>query len=117
MCRAVHAGEARRHGGSVVAEEMGHLDKFGKPSDGYTAVAFTMRLTETYHFWTKNNPANVELIPEPFAEINDQMAKDLGISAGDYVRVSSARGAHICRAMVTKRLSLGSIPCGTKSSR
>jgi formate dehydrogenase major subunit len=80
------------------------FDIFGKPSDGYTAIAFTMRLTETYHFWTKNNPANVELVPEPFAEINDQMAKDLGISAGDFVRISSARGAHICRAMVTRRL-------------
>jgi formate dehydrogenase major subunit len=80
------------------------FDIFGKPSDGYTAIAFTMRLTETYHFWTKNNPANVELVPEPYAEINDHMAKDLGISAGDFVRISSARGAHICRAMVTRRL-------------
>jgi len=80
------------------------FDKFAKPSDGYTAIAFTMRLTETYHFWTKNNPANVELVPEPFAEINDQMAKELGISAGDFIRVSSIRGAHVCRAMVTKRL-------------
>jgi len=80
------------------------FDKFGTPAEGYTAVAFTMRLTETYHFWTKNNPANVELVPEPFAEINEQMARDLGISAGDPIRISTPRGAHICRAMVTKRL-------------
>jgi formate dehydrogenase major subunit len=79
-------------------------DKFGTPAEGYTAVAFTMRLTETYHFWTKNNPANVQLVPEPFAEINERMATELGISGGDFVRISSARGAHICRAMVTKRL-------------
>jgi formate dehydrogenase major subunit len=80
------------------------FDKFGTPAEGYTAVAFTMRLTETYHFWTKNNPANVELVPEPFAEINEQMARDLGIRAGDPIRISTPRGAHICRAMVTKRL-------------
>ena len=54
-----------------------------------------MRLTETYHFWTKNNPANVELVPEPYAEINERMAEGLGIAAGDFVRISSARGAHI----------------------
>jgi anaerobic selenocysteine-containing dehydrogenase len=80
------------------------FDKFGTPAEGYTAVAFTMRLTETYHFWTKNNPANVQLVPEPFAEINEQMARDLGISAGDPIRISTPQGAHICRAMVTKRL-------------
>ena len=80
------------------------FDKFGTPAEGYTAVAFTMRLTETYHFWTKNNPANVELVPEPFAEINEQMARDLGIRAGDPIRISTPRGAHICRAMVTKRI-------------
>lgn len=80
------------------------FDKFGTPAEGYTAVAFTMRLTESYNFWTKNNPANVELVPEPFAEINEQMARDLGIRAGDPIRISTPRGAHICRAMVTKRL-------------
>jgi formate dehydrogenase major subunit len=80
------------------------FDKFGTPAEGYTSVAFTMRLTETYHFWTKNNPANVELVPEPFAEINEQMARDLGIRAGDPIRISTPRGAHICRAMVTKRI-------------
>ncbi len=80
------------------------FDKFGTAAEGYTAVAFTMRLTETYHFWTKNNPANVQLVPEPFAELNEQMAKELGIGGGDFIRISSARGAHICRAMVTKRL-------------
>lgn len=80
------------------------FDKFGTAAEGYTAIAFTMRLTETYHFWTKNNPANVQLVPEPFAEINEQMARELGISGGDIIRISSARGAHICKAMVTKRL-------------
>lgn len=80
------------------------FDKFGTPAEGYTAVGLTMRLTETYHFWTKNNPANVQLVPEPFAEINEQMARELGISAGDPIRISTPRGAHICRAMVTKRL-------------
>ncbi len=80
------------------------FDRFGKPSEGFTAVAFTMRMTEHYHFWTKNNPANVQLVPEPFAEIGEDMARDLGISGGDFIRITSARGYHICRAMVTKRL-------------
>jgi formate dehydrogenase major subunit len=80
------------------------FDKFGSMTEGYTAVAFTMRLTETYNFWTKNNPANVQLVPEPFVEINGEMARGLGIGPGDFVRVSTPRGEHICRAMVTNRL-------------
>src|SRR3989442_1770206 len=44
-------------------------DKYGTPKDGYTIVCTTYRLTEHYHYWTKNNPMNVQLVPEPFVEI------------------------------------------------
>ena len=43
-------------------------DKFGTPEE-YSIVCTTYRLTEQYHYWTKNNPMNVQLIPEPFVEI------------------------------------------------
>ena len=38
--------------------------KYGTPSEGFNIVCTTYRLTEHYHYWTKNNPMNVELVPE-----------------------------------------------------
>jgi len=67
-------------------------------------VCTTYRLTEHYHYWTKNNPMNVELVPEMFVEIPVELAGDLGIKGGEMVKVSSARGDYKARAMVTRRI-------------
>jgi formate dehydrogenase major subunit len=79
-------------------------DKFATPQDGYTIVCTTYRLTEHYHYWTKNNPMNVQLVPEPFVEIPEELAAEKGIRGGDTVKVSSIRGTYIGKAMVTKRI-------------
>jgi formate dehydrogenase major subunit len=79
-------------------------DKYGTPADGYDVVCTTYRLTEHYHYWTKNNPVNVQLVPEPFVEISEEMAADRGIKGGDKLKISSARGAYHAKAMVTKRI-------------
>ena len=79
-------------------------DKFGTPEEGFTVVCTTYRLTEQYHYWTKNNPMNVQLIPEPFIEIPVELASDLGISGSEKIKVSSARGTYIAKAFVTKRI-------------
>jgi formate dehydrogenase major subunit len=78
-------------------------DKYGTPKD-YSVICTTYRLTEHYHYWTKNNPMNVQLVPEPFIEIPAEMANDMGITGGEKLRVSSARGEYIAKAMVTKRI-------------
>src|SRR5258707_6536057 len=77
-------------------------DKYGSPKDGYNIVCTTYRLTEHYHYWTKNNPMNVQLVPEPFVEIPEEMAQERGILGGDRVKVESARGAYIAKAIATK---------------
>src|SRR5215213_7203455 len=79
-------------------------DKFGTPEQGFNVVCTTYRLTEHYHYWTKNNPMNVQLVPEPFVEIPAQLADEMGLRGGELVRVSSARGAYVAKAMVTKRI-------------
>ena len=79
-------------------------DKFGSTKDGFDVVCTTYRLTEHYHYWTKNNPMNVQLVPEPFVEISEEMAQERGILGGDRVKVESARGFYIAKAMVTKRI-------------
>jgi len=78
-------------------------DKFGTAKD-FPVVCTTFRLTEHYHYWTKNNPMNVQLVPEPFIEMAAEMADEMGIRGGEKVKVSSARGEYIAKAMVTKRI-------------
>src|SRR5437588_1904169 len=61
-------------------------DKYGTPEQGFDIVCTTYRLTEHYHYWTKNNPMIVQLVPEPFIEIPMELAKERGIAGGDKVR-------------------------------
>ena len=80
------------------------MDKYGTPDEGFNVVCTTYRLTEHYHYWTKNNPMNVQLIPEPFVEIPMELADDLGIKGSEKIKVSSARGYYIAKAFVTRRI-------------
>jgi formate dehydrogenase major subunit len=80
------------------------LDKYGSVAEGYNIVCTTYRLTEHYHYWTKNNPMNVQLVPEPFVEIPAELANDLGLRGGEKIKVSSARGHYLAKAMVTRRI-------------
>jgi len=79
-------------------------DKYGSPKDGYNIICTTYRLTEHYHYWTKNNPMNVQLVPEPFIEIPAELADEMGLHGGEKLKVSSIRGEYIAKAMVTKRI-------------
>jgi formate dehydrogenase major subunit len=79
-------------------------DKFGTAEQGFNVVCTTYRLTEHYHYWTKNNPVNVQLIPEPFIEIPVELAEQMGVRGGEKIKVSSARGAYVAKAFVTRRI-------------
>jgi formate dehydrogenase major subunit len=70
----------------------------------YPIVCTTYRLTEHFHYWTKNNPYTMQLQPEFFVEMPEQLAREKQIANGDMVRVTSARGAIEGRAMVTRRI-------------
>jgi formate dehydrogenase major subunit len=88
----------------VVKQLKTEYDKLGTPDQGFNVVCTTYRLTEHYHYWTKNNPMNVQLVPEPFVEIPAEMASDLGIAGGQKIRVTSARASYEAKAMVTNRI-------------
>ena len=96
----LHAGQSTN---PVVTKLTGADDKYGTVKD-FDVVCTTFRLTEHYHYWTKNNPMTVQLVPEPFIEMAAEMADELGIRGGELVKVSSARGEYIAKAMVTKRI-------------
>jgi formate dehydrogenase major subunit len=43
-------------------------------------------------------------VPEPFVEVPAELANEMGISGGEKLKVSSARGVYIAKAMVTRRI-------------
>jgi formate dehydrogenase major subunit len=88
----------------VVKKFNSAMDKYAAPGQGFNIVCTTYRLTEHYHYWTKNNPMNVQLVPEPFVEIPVELADEMGLKGGEKVKVSSARGHYIAKAMVTRRI-------------
>ena len=88
----------------VVRKYKTDMDKYGTPQQGYEVICTTYRLTEHYHYWTKNNPMNVQLVPEPFVEIPVELADKMGLKGGEKVKVSSIRSYYIAKAMVTRRI-------------
>ena len=76
---------------------------FGK-ADEFPYAATTYRLTEHFHYWTKNVQSNAVTQPQPFIEIGEALAKEKGIKNGDMVRVWSNRGQVKAVAAVTKRI-------------
>ena len=88
----------------VVKKMKTAMDKYATPGDGFNVICTTYRLTEQYHYWTKNNQMNVQLIPEPFVEIPVELAAELGIKGNDMVKVTSARSYYLAKAFVTKRI-------------
>jgi len=88
----------------VVKKLKSTFDKLGTTGEGFNVICTTYRLTEHYHYWTKNNPVNVELIPEAFVEIPVELANELDIKGGEPVKLTSARSFYIAKAFVTKRI-------------
>jgi formate dehydrogenase major subunit len=79
------------------------LEAFGKAAQ-FPHVATTYRLTEHFHYWTKHVRLNAITQPEQFVEIGESLAKELGVAAGDRVKVTSNRGHIEAVAVVTKRI-------------
>jgi formate dehydrogenase major subunit len=98
---ALHPNQSKN---PVVKKLKTPADKYATPGDGLNIICTTYRLTEHYHYWTKNNQMNVQLIPEPFVEIPVELAAELRIKGNDKVKVTSARSYYVAKAFVTKRI-------------
>jgi len=83
----------------------GGLDVRGS-RDQFPIVCTTFRLVEHWQSgqMSRNLPWLVELAPEMYVEISEELAAQKGIVSGDKVKVSSARASIEVAAMVTKRL-------------
>ena len=82
------------------------MDFTGSP-DKYPIVCTTFRVSEHWQAgqMSRNLPWLVELMPEMFVEIGEELAREKGIGYGQKVIVESARGKIEAVAMVTKRFS------------
>jgi formate dehydrogenase major subunit len=81
----------------------GDMEAFGNPKD-FPHVATSYRLTEHFHYWTKNVLTSAIIQPQQFVEIGEELAKEKGIADGSMVKVSSNRGYIKAVAVVTKRI-------------
>jgi formate dehydrogenase major subunit len=74
--------------------------------DKFPYVGTTYRVSEHWQAgaMTRNLPWLVELVPDMFVEISEQLAEWKGIGNGDLVTVSSERGSIEAKALVTSRI-------------
>jgi len=78
--------------------------EFGSHTD-FPYAATSYRLTEHFHYWTKNVLTSAIIQPQQFVEIGEELAKEKGITDGSWVKVSSKRGYIKAVAVVTKRIA------------
>ncbi len=71
----------------------------------YPFVATTYRVTEHWQtgVMTRHQPWQLEMMPQIFCEMSEELAAEKGIKNGDKVKVSSGRGEVWAKAVVTKR--------------
>ena len=99
----LHPKNAKATSNPAARVYKGDMEAFGKAKD-FPYVATTYRLTEHFHYWTKQSKVNAIMQPEQFVEIGEELAKEKGIKAGDKIKVRSNRGFIRGVAVVTKRI-------------
>jgi formate dehydrogenase major subunit len=77
----------------------------GTPAE-YPYVLMTSSIAEHWcaGSTTRNVPWLNEIVPEPVVELPERLASNLSVKSGDLVKVSSARGAVLVKALVTNRM-------------
>ncbi len=92
--------------------KLDYMDKDELPVDlsvggnmPYPIVATTIRTQELYETGssTRRQPGLLEMMPQMFVEMSEELAQEKNIQNGDKVIVSSARGKLWAKALVTKR--------------
>ena len=100
----MHPNNAKAKSNPAARVFKGDMEAFGTPKD-FPYVATSYRLTEHFHYWTKNVRSNAVIQPQQFVEIGEELAKEKGVANGDWVKVSSNRGFIKAVAVVTKRIA------------
>jgi len=99
----MHPENAKAKSNPAARVFKGDMEAFGTPKD-FPYVATSYRLTEHFHYWTKNVLTSAVIQPQQFVEIGEELAKEKGVANGDWVKVTSNRGFIKAVAVVTKRI-------------
>jgi formate dehydrogenase major subunit len=80
-------------------------DSVASNSPEFSIVGTTYRVSEHWQsgLMTRPQPWLLELQPQVFVEMSEELAKEKGFKNGERVKVASARGSLECTALVTKR--------------
>jgi formate dehydrogenase major subunit len=83
----------------------GKEDQWATYDPRYPYVGTTYRVTEHWQtgLMTRNQPYLLEMQPQMFVEISEELARLKGIKNGERVKAVSARGSVNCTAIVTPR--------------
>jgi len=100
----MHPSNAKAKSNPAARVFKGDMEAFGQPKD-FPYVATSYRLTEHFHYWTKNVRTSAVIQPQQFVEIGEELAKEKGVANGDWVKVTSNRGFIKAVAVVTKRIA------------
>jgi len=76
---------------SVVKKYKTEFDKYGTADQGFNVICTTYRLTEHYHYWTKNNPMNGPASFLSRCRSAGGTRRPYGHSRGERIKVTSAR--------------------------
>ena len=107
----MHPNNDKARANPAVRVFKGDREQFGTAKD-FPYAATSYRLTEHFHYWTKNVLTSAIIQPQQFVEIGVELAKEKGIADGDWVKVSSKRGYLKAVAIVTPRIA--SLDCDGK---
>jgi formate dehydrogenase major subunit len=99
----MHPANPRARSNPAARVFQGDMAQFGTAKD-FPFVATSYRLTEHFHYWTKNVRTSAIIQPQQFVEIGEQLAKAKGIANGEMVKVSSKRGFIKAVALISARI-------------
>ncbi len=89
----------------AVSKFTSDMDVYASASAKYPIVCSTYRVSEHWQsgLMTRPQPWLLELQPQVFVEMSEELAKEKRIKNGERVMVDCARGSLECTAIVTKR--------------
>ena len=105
----LHIGQFTQGKGLFIPED--YTPPVEMPNDEYPLILTTIREIPQYNFgsMTRKTKEMEAICPEPFAELNPEDAKAMGIGDRETVRVTSIRGAVTLRTKITERTQLGTV--------
>ena len=107
--RVFHRGNRVRLDGDVIERELDRLLDSPPPDTGYPLLLIGRRDVRSHNSWMHNTPKHRDPERRQLAMVHPKDAADIGLSDGEVVRVSTAKGSIDVPARVTDEVVQGCI--------